>query len=138
MTDIYQLVERAPTLGEYRDLCVAVGWGAVINFDAAPVSLRHSLYHVVALHDGAIVGMGRIVGDGAIYFYLQDIAVRPEHQRRGLGTRIMDQLVAYLRAHAPEQAFIGLFAAADAMPLYARYGFAAHPALTGMFRVAPI
>lgn len=61
----YTFVERAPTLSEYCTLCTAVGWEAVIDFEAALHSLAHSLYHVLALHDGQAIGMGRIVGDGA-------------------------------------------------------------------------
>lgn len=29
--------------------------------------------------------MGRVVGDGAFFFYVQDVAVHPQHRRRGLG-----------------------------------------------------
>ena len=89
-------------------------------------------------HTGQPIGMGRVVGDGAIFFYLQDIAVVPEHQGCGVGARIVDRLIAYLSSAAPERAFVGLFAAAGKQPFYERYGFRAHSALTGMFQVAPI
>jgi hypothetical protein len=71
----YRLEERLPTLDEHRHICVDVGWEAVINFDAAAESLRESRCAFVAVRDEATVGMGRIVGDGAIYFYVQDVAV---------------------------------------------------------------
>jgi len=35
--------------------------------------LRNSLFGVVVLHGEQAVGMGRVVGDGAICFYRQDI-----------------------------------------------------------------
>ena len=41
----------------------------------------HVLYEV----DAKTVGMGRILGDGGWYFHVVDMAVLPEHQRRGLG-----------------------------------------------------
>lgn len=107
----YRLIERAPTLAEYRALCEAVGWGNAINFAAAQQSLDRSLYHVVVAAQEQMIGMGHIVGDGAIYFYLQDIAVLPAYQRRGIGRLIMDRLMGYLKQHAPDQAFVGLFAA---------------------------
>jgi ribosomal protein S18 acetylase RimI-like enzyme len=88
----YQLIERIPTLDEYRALCTAVGWEAVINFEAAKDALPNSLYGVVVVHQGRTIGMGRVVGDGAIYYYLQDIAVLPEHQGRGVGHMIIQQL----------------------------------------------
>lgn len=125
-------------MSEYRTLCTAVGWEAVINVEAALHSLAHSLYHVLALHDGQAIGMGRIVGDGAMYFYLQDIAVHPDHQHQGIGRRMVEHLVAYLSAHAPAQAFVGLFAAQGTERWYTQFGFQVYPVLTGMFQVTPL
>jgi ribosomal protein S18 acetylase RimI-like enzyme len=133
----YQIVERAPTLDEYREICASVGWQDSINFDAASQSLERSLYAVVALHHGQAVGMGRLIGDGAIYFYIQDVAIHPAHQQRGVGQRIVGMLMAYLKTHAPAKAFVGLFATEGHLDFYRQFGFSTHPALTGMFRVAP-
>ena len=36
-------------------------------------ALKNSLYVVAAYADDRIVGMGRIVGDGAVICYIQDI-----------------------------------------------------------------
>ncbi len=132
---------RAPTLDEYIELCAAVGWNETINFAAAPVSLARSLTSIVVLDRGRSVtrpvGMGRIVGDGALFFYLQDIIVRPEYQGLGLGRRIVERLMGWLQTHAPERAFVGLFAAEGKDSFYAHFGFMRHPALTGMFLVMP-
>lgn len=138
MTESYPIVERIPTIEEYIALCLSAGWAEVINFDAAKIALPRSLYAVVALHDNEAVGMGRIVGDGAIFFYIQDIAVHPVHQRKGVGTRIMDRLMEYIRAKAPEKAFVGLFAAGNATAFYAKFGFCTHPEMTGMFQTTPL
>lgn len=131
-------VERTPTLAEFRLLCDTVNWTPAINFDVAERGLRNSLYGVTVLHHGQPVGMGRIVGDSAIYFYLQDVIVHPEHQGKGIGRLIMEMLLAYLADHAPDHAFIGLFANDGKQPFYSRFGFIQHPALTGMFCIAPL
>ena len=34
-----------------------------------------------------MVGMGRLLGAGGWYFHVLDMAVLPDHQRRGLGAR---------------------------------------------------
>jgi len=99
----------------------------------------NSLYGVVVTSGEKVVGMGRIVGDGAIFFYIQDIAVEPAHQRRGVGIKILDKLMEYLRDSAPEKAFIGLFAAKGSTPFYENYGFRNWtPNITGMFLVTPV
>jgi GNAT superfamily N-acetyltransferase len=137
MAKQYRLVDRVATLQEYRHICTQVGWAEMMNFEAAAVALPRSLYGVVAMRDDLAVGMGRIVGDGAIFYYLQDVAVLPDHQGRGLGTRIVDRLVTLVKENEPEKAFFGVFAAQGTLPFYQRFGFDVYPALTGMFQVVP-
>jgi ribosomal protein S18 acetylase RimI-like enzyme len=67
--------------------------------------------------------MGRVVGDGGCNFEVVDIAVDPRHQRRGLGRRIMNSLMARLRADAPASAYVSLIADGGAPVLYAEFGF---------------
>ncbi len=78
-------------------------------------SLAHSLYAMVAVSGGAAVGMGRIVGDDSMYFYIQDVAVLPEHQRSGIGKLIAERLPDYIRwqQHPNGIALAGLFASAE-------------------------
>ncbi|WP_312117425.1 GNAT family N-acetyltransferase [Brevibacillus reuszeri] len=134
----FEIIDRTPTLDEFHQLCVSVGWEKMMNFKIIKDSLENSLYSVVVLSESKIIGMGRIIGDGYVYFYLQVIVVLPEFQRMGIGTMIMDKLMSYLKKNAPDQAFIGLFSSNDAKILYEKYDFKQYPALTGMFRVAPI
>lgn len=131
----FKLIERIPSIEEYRTLCELVGWETVINFEAARDSLAASLYGVVMMTDNQIIGMGRIIGDGAIYFYVQDIIIHPNYQGQGLGQRLVQALVDWLQDNAPDQAFVGLFAAEGTQPFYEKTGFQQHPALTGMFQV---
>jgi GNAT superfamily N-acetyltransferase len=88
---------------------------------------------VTVWHDGHAIGMGRIIGDGGCSFVIVDIAVQPQHQKRGLGRAIMDALDAWLKAYAPDGAHISLIADGEARHLYARYGFQdVGPASIGM------
>ncbi|EEL99965.1 Ribosomal-protein-alanine acetyltransferase [Bacillus mycoides] len=82
------------------------------------------------------MGMGRIVGDGAIYFYIQDIVVHPDYQKNGIGKEIMHILVEYLNQNAPDKAFVGLFASQGKESFYEKYDFKDYsPNMTGMFTV---
>ena len=137
MSGQYEIVERIPTIEEYRYLCTAVGWEAVMNFDAALEALPNSLYGVVAVCDGQTVGMGRVVGDGAIFYYVQDVAVQPAHQGRGVGSQIVGRLTDLVEREAPQKAFLGVFAAEGTLSFYERFGFRRHQVLTGMFQVVP-
>jgi len=132
---MHRLVERVPTIEEYERLCRAVGWGDVMNFAAAAQGLPRSLHAVVAEADGTAVGMGRVVGDGAIFFYIQDVAVHPDCQGRGIGSEILSTLVGWVRENAPDKAFFGLFAIHGTEPFYERFGFEVYAHDVGMFQV---
>jgi GNAT superfamily N-acetyltransferase len=132
--DTYTLLDRVPTPGEHRRLAEAVGWAHAFEWETMPVSLRASLAGVVALEGGQAIGMGRLVGDGVKYFYVQDLAVLPAHQGHGIGTALLHRLLDHAARTAPATAFVGLFAADGAVPLYQREGFTPGD-MTGMFRL---
>jgi len=54
-------------------------------------------FAVVFLHNGKqLIGFGRAISDGAYQAAIYDVAVSPPHQRRGLGTLIMERMLARL------------------------------------------
>ena len=116
-------VERVPTYEEHRALAERVGWRDAFRWEAIPGSLAGSCCGVVVIDDGRVVGMGRAVGDGAFFFYLQDIAVDPDRRREGIGREITRRLVAQVHRMAGGDAFIGLFATDEAVGLYRAMGF---------------
>lgn len=86
---------EVPALDETLDLYDAVGWSA---YTAHPETLERSLLgsrHVVtARRDGVLLGLARVVGDGAVLAYLQDVLVRPEVQGQGIGRRLVEEVLA--------------------------------------------
>ncbi|MEV4416458.1 GNAT family N-acetyltransferase [Catellatospora sp. NPDC049609] len=133
----YEIIDRMPTTAEFTAVTAAVGWQHAYDPDAVPASLARSLHGVVAVCDGAVVGVGRVIGDGAIYFYLQDIAVVPEHQGRGVGRALLTALERWIATQAGPRSFVGLFAAGESVRLYEQFGYRRHDDMTGMFRVGP-
>lgn len=72
------------------------------------------------------VAMGRIIGDGGWYFDIADMAVLPDHQRKGLGEVILRKLLEEIRQRAPDGgkgAYVNLLADAPGRKLYAKLGF---------------
>ena len=122
----YTILEQLPDVTDYNRLRDVVGWSAYLVEVAEPC-LARSLYGVCVLQDDAVVGMARVIGDGGMTFYLQDVIVHPDHQGRGLGAQLMDRIMAYLRAHAVPGAVVGLMAAAGKEGFYERYGFTRRP-----------
>lgn len=135
MKELYNVVKRLPTIEEYSYLCREVGWTDYINLEVAASSIKHSLFGVVIEYEGNVVGMGRVIGDGYIYFYIQDIAITPDHQQMGLGGLIITSILDFLRENAPEKAFVGLFSSQNNVGFYNQFGINVHDEMTGMFGV---
>jgi GNAT superfamily N-acetyltransferase len=137
MTMRIDVEKRTPTVEEYMSLRETTDWPPVAP-EAAAKGLANSLFAVCASVDGKVVGCGRVVGDGSMYFYLQDIIVLPERQRQGIGTLITRSLLQYVLATAKAGAFVGLMAAKGKGVFYEKFGFAARPAdAPGMFMLVP-
>ncbi len=120
------LVEEAPAPGEYLALRRLVGWGLPGESAIGP-SLRNSLYCVCARSRGRIVGMARVIGDGGMVFYIQDVIVDPARRGEGLGARLMDKVMEFIRARAVPHTIVGLMAARGKEAFYERYGFTRRP-----------
>ena len=121
-----------PTIATYQQLRVATGLSAKTT-EAAAKGLPHSLFAVQVLHGDAVVGMGRVIGDGGCFFQVVDIAVLPAHQGKGLGKLIMREIMQFIETEVPESAYISLIADGQAQDLYAQFGFQhTAPASVGM------
>jgi GNAT superfamily N-acetyltransferase len=132
MDESYSLVEGVPSIEDYRRLRAVSGL-TPRSAEAAALGLPNTIHGVHVRKDGQAVGMGRIIGDGALVFQVVDVAVDPEHQGRGLGHAIMAALVAHLRDRIPAEAYVSLIADGEAHRLYARFGFEpVAPASIGM------
>ena len=115
----YTLIERQPTVAEHHAMFEAVGWTPYAPA-AAEISLRNSLFGVVVERDSSVIGIGRIIGDGGKFFTIQDVAVLPDLQGQGIGTLIMDRLLAWIKTNAPHEPFVGLFSTEAAQEFYRR------------------
>lgn len=115
-----------PSPKAYAALCEASGWGE-ISHEVAESALAASIIDVTCWSGDKLVGMGRVVGDGVLYFYLQDIIVPPNLQGQGIGQVIVGKLVSEVKARAPEGATIGLMAAVGKESYYENFGFRRRP-----------
>ena len=98
---------------------------AEIPVEHARKALRNGLINVSAIYNDELVGIGRLVGDGAMYWYLQEIIVLPKYQRKGIGTMIVNHLVDYAKANSITGKFttIGGVSAKGKEPFYEKMGF---------------
>ncbi|AHI00441.1 GNAT family N-acetyltransferase [Kutzneria albida] len=121
----YRLVAEAPGVRDYLALRERSGLTPRTEEQAtAALPGSWAACHVVDGETGATVAMGRVLGDGGWYFHVVDMAVLPDHQRRGLGDAVLKFLLATIREKAPAGAYVNLLADPPGRRLYGRHGFA--------------
>ena len=116
------------TIEDYNDLRASVDF-ITIQPDRARTALRNSLYTLIAVEDGRPVGMARVVGDGGYVYFVCDVIVRPDHQSKGLGRRIIEQVLAWLEDQVSEgeTIMVNLMSAMNKEPFYEKLGFHKRP-----------
>ncbi|MBD3636953.1 MAG: GNAT family N-acetyltransferase [Crocinitomicaceae bacterium] len=114
---------------------LTTGWDQLAD-ETVKRGLSHSLFCVCAHIKEDIVGMGRVIGDAGIYYYIQDVIVDPTHKNKGIGAKIMSEIETYLSENAPNNAFIGLMAAENVSEFYTKFGYQRRPdTRPGMFKI---
>ena len=120
----YKLCENQLKAEEFIRLKVSAGFRER-SVQLVEKALDSDLYDVVAVINDEVIGMGRLVGDGVLYWYLQEIVVLPEYQNMGIGTAIVNRLLEYITEHTEKGSFtsVGLTAAKGKEGFYERFGF---------------
>lgn len=129
----YRVEDGVPAVERYCYLRKEAGLSPKSE-KAAQLGLPHTLIGVVVKDEaGAVIGMGRVIGDGGCSFHIVDVAVLPGHQGKGLGTKIMSRIMKRIEEQAPETAYISMMA--DVPEFYEKFGFKrSAPHTIGMFK----
>lgn len=122
-----EIQEIQPSTQVYNELREIVGWH-ILEPGRAEAALKHSLFCLCAVdtsRNNAVIGMGRVVGDGAAYFYIQDIILSPAYQKQGVGRRLLGSLMDWVNEQAPPNsgAFLGLMTEPSLTHFYGHHGF---------------
>lgn len=112
----------------YLYLRSVVNWKELTR-EQAETALGNSLFTVGAYIDGQPVGMGRVVGDGAVISYVQDLIVIPSAQRRGIGGGILERIIQYVDGITSDgtEMMLDLMCAKGRERFYQKHGFMARP-----------
>lgn len=118
----YNYIEKYPTPEEYNYLRKKVGWG-IYDIEVINNSIKNSLYCITVYDNNKIIGMGRVIGDNGLCFYIQDIIVIPKYQKQKVGSNIMTKIMNYIKGKASNNSIIGLMSAYNKEKFYEKYGF---------------
>lgn len=90
--------ENQLTYENYVSLRTAVGWN---NYAVEQVAQSISNgFNIIAVKDKQTIAMGRLIGDG-IYYLIVDVVVKPEYQKQGIGSHIVNLLLEYVDDNTP-------------------------------------
>lgn len=102
------------------DLRASVGWNRMQR-DLADPRLRNA-FHLCAFQDSRLVGYAAVVSNGVTDAYIQDVMVHPDYQRMGIGTQLMERLLARLKADGLYMVSV-IYGDETLRPFYEKFGF---------------
>lgn len=123
-----ELIEKTPKVEEYNNLTNAVYWGKR-DEKIVEEALKNSIYCICAYEENELVGFGRIIGDKTIFLYLQDIMVNPKYQGRGIGRKIIENILEKVEDFKEINPNIKVYlcASKDKESFYEQFGFVKRP-----------
>lgn len=123
-----ELKENELQIDTYQYLRRQVGWKE-LSERQAELALSNCLFRVCAYEGDKPLGMGRVVGDGAVICYIQDLVVIPDAQGQKVGTLILNRLRSYVESCTQEGTtmMLCLMSAKGREHFYLQNGFTQRP-----------
>ena len=117
------------TAEEFISLWESV-WDGAPTFEQVKLGLEHTLFRVSVWDGDKVVAMARMIGDLGLDYYIKDVVVRPEYQGRGIGRRMINELLKFINDNGVPgtEIFVELCAMPDKIPFYEKFGFSANEA----------
>lgn len=113
-------IVNAPTFAkQIADLREAVGWNRMEN--CYKNELMTSFLHISVYDGEKLIGYIDTVSNGVTDAYIQDLMVHPAYQGKGIGTELMNRMIAYLKER--KVYMISVVFEEKLLPFYRNFGF---------------
>ena len=104
-------------------------WNSV--WDEAPtekqveLAMNNTLFRVSAYDGEKLIGMARVIGDKGLNYYIKDVVVIPEYQKKGVGKLLVSELMKIINDNGVKgtEIFVELCAMPKVIPFYEKLGF---------------
>ena len=105
-------------------------WGPGPSLEQTELAMNHTLFRVSVWDDDKIIAMARMNGDMGLNYYIKDVVVRPEYQKKGIGRMLINELLKFINNNGVKgtDIFVELCAVPNKIPFYEKFGFEANEA----------
>lgn len=105
-------------------------WDGAPSLEQIELALEHTLFRVSVFDDDRIVAMARVIGDMGLNYYIKDVVVRPEYQKKGIGRTLIKEITRFVKENGVigTDIFVELCAVPDKIPFYEKLGFKSNQA----------
>lgn len=112
----------------YLTLRKKVDW-IELREEQAQRALENSIKIITVYEGDEPIGMGRIVGDGSVICYIQDLIIIPEYQDKHIGSQLIEKLKAFVDSITMPgtRMMLCLMCAKGREVFYHKHGFIARP-----------
>ena len=105
-------------------------WGDGPSLEQTELAMKHTIFRVSVYDKDQIIAMARMIGDLGLNYYIKDVVVKPEYQKKGIGKLLINELMKYIRENGVggTDIFVELCAVPDKISFYEHFGFEANEA----------
>jgi GNAT superfamily N-acetyltransferase len=117
-----KIQQLPPSDIELASLYLQAGWMKTVDPKKMSRAVESGSEWYVARDDtGELIGIGRFITDYARYAFIVDVIVEEAHRGKGVGTAIMNEIVAGCRILGIDS--VNLWPSKGKVPFYERLGF---------------
>lgn len=92
---MFHYKQEIPAMTDLVALYSSVGWTNYTNNPAMlEQAVKASLWQLAVYDEKELIAYTRLVGDGHSVIFVQDLLVRPDHQRQGIGKKLLTEALA--------------------------------------------
>lgn len=125
--DNIQYTNEIPDIDSFYYLYESTGWNdnSKKPKEQLLLAIQNSWYFVSVYSESRLIGCGRIISDGYLHAFINEMIIDPEWQGRGVGKEILKRLVEKALSHGIKD--IQLFCAQGKEAFYVKNGFVRRP-----------
>ena len=109
---------------EFIDLWNSV-WDDAPTFEQVDLAMKNTLFRVSIYDNNKLIAMARLIGDKGLDYYIKDVVVIPEYQKKGVGRILINELLKYVNDNGIKgtEIYVELCAMPEVAEFYKKCGF---------------